>query len=398
MDFTLSAEQQALVDSVRRFREREYDFDKRRAIIGAREGMLEGHWQTFAELGWLGAGISEDAGGYGGGPIENALILEEFGRSLVVEPFVAHLVAARLLAEIAPQARADLIAAMIAGEERIVLAHYEAAGRGDARHVETIVEPQRNGFRLTGTKVLVAGGAQAGRFLVTARDGDGLSLFLVPADAAGLGRKSYRTLDNHRVADLLLDGVTVDAGALVGERRGAMDAVALALDHGVVALCAEAVGVMDQALWITRDYLKTRQQFGMPISNFQALQHRMADMLIETELARSMLYQALAALGRNDARARALGVSAAKVQIADAAAFVGAQAIQLHGGIGVTEEYSIGHFYRRLYVIARTFGDADVHLARYREIAFTGLNDEMRCAATTLPGLPPEPDMESTKT
>lgn len=368
MDFSLSAEQEALVDSIRRFREREYDFEKRHAVIRSPEGMREKHWRTFAELGWLGAGLPEEAGGYGGGPIENALILEEFGRGLIVEPFVAHIVATELLAALSPEACAERIAAMVSGEERLVLAHYEAEGRGDARYVETRAEPDGNRFRLTGAKSLVMGGANAHAFLVSARDGDGISLFLVPADTAGLTSKSYRTLDNHRVADMQLDAVVADM--LVGDRGKAMPAIERALDHGVVALCAEAVGAMDQTLWITRDYLRTRQQFGTAIGNFQVLQHRMADMLIETELSRSMLYQALAALGRDDADARAAGVSAAKVLIGDAAAIVGGQAIQLHGGIGVTEEHSIGHYYRRLFVIARTFGGNDVHLERYRSKAF----------------------------
>jgi len=370
MDFTPTAEQEALVDSVRRFRTREYDFEARRAVILSPEGMREAHWATFAELGWLGAGLAEAAGGYGGGPIETALICDEIGRGLIVEPFVAHAVALEALAVLAPDARADRIAAMIAGEERLALAHYEAAGRGDADHVETRAEPHGTGFRLAGAKALVAGGAQAGGFLVSARDGAGISLFLVPADAPGLAIRRYRTLDNHRVADLDLDGVAVGGDALVGLQSGAMPGIARALDLGAVAVCAEAVGAMDEALWITRDYLRTRRQFGTAIGQFQALQHRMADMLIEIELSRSILYHALAVLMRGDPAERAIGVSAAKVKIADAAAIVGGQAIQLHGGIGVTEEHAIGHYYRRLYVIARSFGTADTHLERYRALAF----------------------------
>jgi alkylation response protein AidB-like acyl-CoA dehydrogenase len=370
MDFTPTTEQAALADSVRRFREREYDFEARRAVTQSPGGMDEAHWATFAELGWLGAGLSEEAGGYGGGPIETALICEEFGRGLIVEPFVAHVVALEAIAALAPEARADRIAAMIAGEERLALAHYEAEGRGDADHVETRAERHGNGFRLTGAKALVAGGAQASGFLVSARDGEGISLFLVPADAPGLTIRRYRTLDNHRVADCDLDRVEVEGDALIGARGRAMPGIARALDLGAIALCAEAVGAMDAALWITRDYLRTRQQFGTTIGQFQALQHRMADMLIETELSRSILYHALAVTMRDDPQARALGVSAAKVKIADAAAVVGGQAIQLHGGIGVTEEHAIGHYYRRLYVIARSFGTADTHLERYRALAF----------------------------
>ncbi len=366
MDFTFSAEQTALQDSVRRFREREYGFEQRRLIVESPDGFSADHWKTFAELGWLGVGLGEEAGGFGGGPIETALIFEEFGRGLVVEPLAAHVVALQALVLAAGKGRQNLVAAMVAGEERIALAHFEPEGRGDSRHVSARVEAAGDGYRLSGHKALVIGGASADRFLISARDGDGVSLFLVDRNAPGLRLQIYRTLDNHRVADIWMEGVALDTASLLGPRGGALDAIETAVDHGIIALCADAVGAMDAALWMTRDYLKTRQQFGTTLNNFQALQHRMADMLIETELSRSILYQGLAALGFPDRDARQAGVSAAKVQIAKGGLFVGGQAIQLHGGIGVTEEHPIGHYYKRLFVIAQLFGNADHHLDRFR--------------------------------
>jgi alkylation response protein AidB-like acyl-CoA dehydrogenase len=372
VDFTLTSEQEALVDSVRRFREREYGFERRRPIVESARGRSPDHWRTFAELGWLGVGLPEEVGGYGGGPIENALIFEEFGRGLIVEPLIAHVIAAQLLARHSPGERADRLAAMIAGEERIVLAHLEPEGRDDRRHVGARAEWQGDRIRLSGHKSLVLGGPDADRLLVSARDAGGISLFLVDSDAAGLRRQAYRTLDNHRVADIWLENVAVGMAALVGRRGEAYEAIDASIDYGIVALCAEAVGAMDAVLWMTRDYLKVRQQFGTTLNNFQALQHRMADMLIETELSRSILYQGLSALETLDSEARRYAISATKTQVAQAGLFVGGQAIQLHGAIGVTEEHAVGHYYKRLFVIAHLFGGADHHRERCRESLLGG--------------------------
>lgn len=358
MDFAYSPEQEALHDSVRRFVEREYDWDRRLTLIRSDTGVDPAHWATFAELGWLGAGLSEEEGGFGGSAIENALIAEELGRGLVTEPFVGHVIATQLLAAIESDEASALIGALVMGEARVVPALQEASGRGDWRSVET----QVRAGTLTGGKSLVEGAAWADHYLVSARDGDALGIYLVSADTPGVSRTDYRTLDNRRVADLAFDNA--DA-TLLASGPTAQAAIDLAIDHGLVALCGEALGAMDAALWATRDYLKVRKQFGTAIGNFQALQHRMADMLIEVEMARSALYAALGAMQGNDADARAAAVSAAKVQASTGGVFVGGQAIQLHGGIGVTEELNISHYYRRLYVIARQFGDADLHLARF---------------------------------
>ncbi|AMK19862.1 MULTISPECIES: acyl-CoA dehydrogenase family protein [Sphingobium] len=360
MDFSYTSEQESLRDSVKRFVEREFDWEERFRIIRSTEGVAAGHWATFAELGWLGAGLSEEAGGFGGGAIENALIAEELGRGLVTEPFIAHVVATQLLAAIGGDVTADLIAGLVMGEKRIVPALQEPVGRGDWRLIDTKSESHV----LNGVKSLVEGGATAEQIIVSARDGDTTSLYLVDLQAPGVTRTIYRTLDNRRVADVCLENV---AGTLLASGPEAEAAINRAVEHGIVALCGEALGVMDAALWTTRDYLKVRKQFGTAIANFQALQHRMADMLIETEMTRSILFHALGTMAEGDDDSRAAAVSAAKTHASSGGIYVGAQAIQLHGGIGVTEELNISHYYRRLYVIARQFGDVELHLARFAE-------------------------------
>lgn len=363
MDFSLNGEQEALADSVRRFTERDYGFDARRRIVDSASGISDAHWAIFAELGWLGAGLSESSGGFGGGAIENAIIAERFGRALVVEPFLAAVLALQTLDALGDfDGRAALVDPVVAGETRLVLAHLEAAGRGDSKLVETEARAAGEGWALTGGKSLVLGAPSADRLLVSARDGDRVGLYLVEAHGPGCDLTSYRTLDNGRVADLRLD--CAPATLLASDAQSAIDA---ALDHATIVACAEAVGAMDAALWMTRDYAQTRQQFGKPIGSFQAYQHRMADMLVRTELARSMLYQGLVALV-GPAEQRATGVSAAKVVIGEAGLFLGREAIQLHGGIGMTEEYAIGHYYKRLFVIAHLFGNADRHVERFADL------------------------------
>lgn len=355
MDFDYSSEQDALRDSVRRFVEREYDWERRFALIRSAEGVSPAHWATFAELGWLGAGLSEEAGGFGGGATENALIAEELGRGLVTEPFIAHVIAAQILAAV----QSDAVADLVTGEKRIAPALQEAAGRGDWR----VIESEASGASgITGCKTLVEGATSADQLILSARSERGIGLYLVEAQGPGVTRKAYRTVDNRRVADIDLDKAPAVELATGPVAEAAIDN---AMNHGIIALCGEALGLMDAALWATRDYLKVRKQFGTAIGNFQALQHRMADMLIETEMVRSLLFHALGAMDGEDAAKRAAAISAAKATVSSAGLFVGGQAIQLHGGIGVTEELNISHYYRRLFVIARQFGDADLHLDRF---------------------------------
>jgi alkylation response protein AidB-like acyl-CoA dehydrogenase len=357
MDFNLTSEQEALADSVARFTARDYTFEARRKLIETGTGLDPAHWQTFAELGWLGAGLGEDAGGYGGGPVENMIILEGFGRALVLEPFLpVALVAAQTLTALPPSTlREMLIAEVVAGEAVTVVAHGELAARGAPDHVETVFE---NG-RITGAKSMVIGSHAANRLIVSARGPDGIGLYLVDPAATGIAARRYRLLDNQHAADLVFDGAPV-LETLAGPGEGEA-AISEGLAHGLTGVCAEAVGAMDAAIRMTRDYITTRRQFGTTLSTFQALQHRMADMLVELELSRSILYQGIAALDQPGAD-RTHALAAMKAIVSSAAMFVGRNAVQLHGGIGMTEEYAIGHYYRRLFVIAGQFGGESLHL------------------------------------
>jgi alkylation response protein AidB-like acyl-CoA dehydrogenase len=364
MHFSLTDEQMALKDSVQRFCERDYDFEHRRALLRGDDGFSRAHWATFAEVGWLGAGLSEEDFGYGGGAVETAIMQEAFGRGLVVEPYLScAVIAAQAIAAVGDAAQKEaLLSAIVAGETLAALAHNEVQMRGDDAEVITTATPDGAGWRLNGRKSFILGGPSADVLLVSAQTQAGISLFQVAADAPGVERIAYHAVDGRRVADVVLS----DAEAvLLGQVGAALPGIELAVDHGVVGLLAECVGAMDTALWLTRDYLKTRRQFGTTLNTFQVLQHRMADMLVETELARSMLLRAVACLSDADPASRRAGVSAAKVQICEAAVKVTAEAIQLHGGIGVTEEYIVGHFYKRAVLARGLFGSADFHLERF---------------------------------
>jgi len=368
MDLTHTSEQTALADSVARFAERSYQFNQRRAIVDGPEGFSREHMATFAELGWFGAGLGEAQGGFGGSAVETSVLFEGFGRMLLVEPLLAHAVlAVQALAALPASGDRDaLVEQAVMGSALLTLAHDEIEGWGALDWIGTRAEAAGGGYRLSGAKSRVLAGESADRLIVSARlsgaidEADGIGLFLMDASAEGLARRPYRLVDGSRVADLTLDGAPA---TLLAEGEAARTALANATRHGIVAICAEAIGAMDAALWQTRDFLKTRKQFGTPLGTFQALQHRMADMLIETELSRSMLLQALAALEADEPDDRAL--SAAKIAITRSALFVTGQAIQLHGGIGMTEELMVGHFYKRALVIASLLGDADHHFDRY---------------------------------
>lgn len=368
MDFALTEEQRALQDSVRRFVSRDYTFEARSSRQQA-DGFDAQVWQLFADQGWLGAGLPEHAGGYGGTAIESSLVLVELGRGLVLEPYsaVAVLTAQTLIAATPVAEHARRLEPLVNGQHLLAFAHREA-GQDACRHrLDTHAIERDGGYRLSGRKQLVLAGPQANSFLISARthgerdDADGLSLFQLPADSVGLTRQNYRLIDGTPVCDIAIENCQIPASALVGETGGARAAVEHAQDHAVVAVCAQAVGAMERAIEITTDYLRTRKQFGVAIGTFQALQHRLADMLIELEQSRAMLYRALSFLNAPAAEQR-LAVAATKAQIGKSARYVGAQAIQLHGGIGVTEEYSIGHYFKFLTVAEGLFGNTTAHL------------------------------------
>jgi len=373
MDFSLNEEQSLLRDSARRFVEQRYSFQQRKAIVAQPDGFSRECWRAYADFGWLGAGLPEDVGGMGGTAIETAILMEEFGRGLIVEPYLSCAVLAGGLVNAAGNEtqRRELLSPMINGERMLALAHGEPPARGDAAWVEARAVRRGGGWSLRGRKSRVLGGLNADVFIVAARtsgetpDCRGITLFLVKGDASGLKRENYRLVDRTRVSDLILDDVEVDSESVLGKVDGGFVPLQLALDEATVAVCAEAVGAMEHVLWTTRDYLKTRSAFGTTLSTFQALRHRMADMLVELEQARSIVHRGLASLRESDPEVRSHGVSATKIQVGESARFVGQQGIQLHGGIGMTEEYRVGHYFKRLSVIESLFGNTDFHVERY---------------------------------
>jgi alkylation response protein AidB-like acyl-CoA dehydrogenase len=348
VDFTLSPEQLMIKDGVDRYAAGAHGADD---------------WAQFAELGWLAIAAPEEVGGFGGA-VETLLLMEAFGRGLVSAPYVAQAVlpGAILIAA----GRTDLLELLVDGTQRFSVAYEEPGARYRPEAVATNATRDGDDFVLRGRKVRVLGAAGAQTLLISARTGDEITLFAVPAATAGLTRSPYASEDGHDVADVALDGVRVSAEAIVGVLGGGLELLEPALDRATAALCAEGVGLMAVMLEMTVKYTKERHQFGVPIGSFQALQHRMAEMYIELELARSMSY--FAAMTLEDAAgaaARRRGISAAKVQIARSGRFIGQNAIQLHGGIGMSEEYRVGHYFKRMTMVERLLGDSDYHLARY---------------------------------
>lgn len=369
MDFTLKEEQLQFADALQRWIARDYGFEARRAIIQSDAGVSEPAWATLAELGMTALPVPEAHGGFGGNGVDMFVVMQELGRGLVVEPYLATMVGAEFLR--LGGGHGALLERVSSGELKLACALGERQSRHDLSDVATRAERVGGGYRLQGEKKVVLHGAQAGVLVVSARSAgpqrglDGISLFAVPAQAAGVTITGYRVLDGMRAADVRFDGVGVPGSCLVGgegEGGAILDAAA---DYGAALLCAEALGAMQALFDTTLEYLKTRQQFGMPIAKFQALQHRMADMYIHLEQARSMAMLAAVKTGEPEPGARRRAVSAAKYRVGQAARFIGQQAIQLHGGMGVTDELPASHYFKRLSMIELAFGDADHHLARF---------------------------------
>jgi alkylation response protein AidB-like acyl-CoA dehydrogenase len=358
MNFDFNEDQRALADTVQRFVAKEYSFEKRRAIRDSNAGWSREVWQALADLGVLALNIDEDYGGLGYGPQETGLVMHAFGAGLLLEPYLATAVIAPAL--IRRTASADFqeqwLPAIASGESVIVLAH------ADARS-EPVTEL---GGNLTGRKAVVAHGGCADLLLVSARmPGGDTGLFAINAGSEGVAVRDYPTLDGQHAADIVLDNtpaLRIDAG-------GALDHIGAALDIGLAALCAEAVGIMQATVTATTEYLKTRQQFGQPIGRFQALQHRMADMLLHQEQARSMSYLAAMHCTNQDKPARQRTLSAAKVTVGQACRFIAQNALQLHGGMGMTDELMLSHWFKRLTAIEMSFGDTDSHLARFARLS-----------------------------
>ncbi len=357
MNFDLTEEQQLLKDSVTRLIADRYGFESRKGFQASSEGWSRELWRQYAEIGLLGVPFSEADGGFGGGPVETMLVMEAFGRALVLEPFLATVVLGGQLVAAAgtPEQKAAILPGVAAGETLLGLAATEPQSRWSLTHIAATASPAGDGWTISGEKLGVLGGDVADHLVVTARTPDGVvALFLV--DAADVVRSTYRMQDGLGAADVLLASTPAQALGGTAEALGHLESV---LDTATAMLCCEAVGAMDRMLWLTVDYLKTRVQFGQPISVFQALQFRAADMFVALEQARSMALVARLSLADDHVLARRRSVQAAKIQVDTSARLVGQEAIQLHGGIGMTMEYPVGHFVKRTTVIAKTFADTD---------------------------------------
>jgi pimeloyl-CoA dehydrogenase small subunit len=372
VDFDLSDEQRMLQDSVARLLADRCDFEQRQKYLAEPRGYSHELWSQYAEIGLLGLPFSEEDGGFGGGPVDTLIVMQSLGRALALEPYLATVVLAGGLLRDAgsPAQRASHLPGIAGGALTMAFAHSEPQARFALAHVETTARADGTGWVIDGAKRFVLSGDGADKLIVSARtrgganDRDGISLFMLDAQAIGVARRGYRTQDHGRAADFRFDAVRVEADALIGEASAALPVIERTVDVAIAALCAEAVGVMERAHELTVDYLKVRKQFGVAIGSFQALQHRAVDMLVAIEQARSMALYATMMCGEADADLRSRAMSAAKVQIGKSARLVGQEAIQLHGGIGMTEECHVGHYFRRLNVIETLFGDTAYHLGR----------------------------------
>ena len=375
MDFDLSEEQRLLKESIDGLLKTSYDFDQRKKYGAEKDGWSRATWGKFAEQGLLGLPFAESDGGFGAGAVETMIVMESLGRALVLEPYLPTVVIAGgfLRRGGSDAQKAAHIPGIIDGGKTFAFAQLEKDSRYDLGNVVTTAKKKGDGWVIDGEKFVVQNGEAADTLIVTARtkgaeaDRSGIGVFLVPRSAKGVTVKGYPTQDGMRAADIVFTGVEVGADAAIGDPENALPLIERVVDDARIALCSEAVGAMEESLKITVEYIKTRKQFGVPIGSFQALQHRAADMFVNLEQARSMAMLATMATDFEDARERATSVAAAKVQIGKSSRFIGQQSIQLHGGIGMTMEASIGHYFKRLAIIETTFGDTDYHLRRVGE-------------------------------
>jgi alkylation response protein AidB-like acyl-CoA dehydrogenase len=369
MNFNFTQEQQQFSDALRRWVEKDYTFEHRNKIVYSEKGVSGDAWATLVELGMTALPIPEEQGGFNGSAVDMLVVMQELGRGLVVEPYFATVMGTEFLKLAGKQE--TLLAQVAAGEIKLACALGEKQSRHELFNIATVCKPNDDGYLINGVKTVVVHGAQADQLIVSARgngnqrDTNGISLFVVPADTAGIVRRDYRTIDGQRAADISFSNVEVPASALLGNADAGWDILEAAADYGTTLLCAEAIGVMEVLNAATLEYLKTRKQFGIPIGKFQALQHRMAEMFIQLEQARSMATLAAVKVSSADAEERRRTVSAAKARVGQAMKFIGQQAVQLHGGIAVTNELPASHYFKRSAIIELTLGDTDHHLARF---------------------------------
>jgi alkylation response protein AidB-like acyl-CoA dehydrogenase len=375
MDFTYTETQDMIRDTLSRFLADTYDFDKRSKMIASDAGRDPGVWQALAqELGMLGAAFSEEHGGLGGGALENAIIMEELGKVIAVEPYLQTVVIGGGALKAVGGAVADaVIPEIIAGNVIIGFAYAEPHGRYDLANIRTTAKKDGAGYVLNGHKGVVYAAPWATHLLVTARSGgsgrerDGVSLFLIDAKTAGIVRRDYPTVDGFQASEIYFENAAIPGDALLGDEGAGLPLIEQIVDEATIGICAEACGVTERLHSGTLDYSKQRQQFGQPIGRFQVLQHRMVDMFMEVEQARSMTLMATLKLA-HAANERAAAVSACKAKVSLACKFVGQNAVQTHGGIGITQELAIGHYFKRATMIEGQFGSADYHFDRYERL------------------------------
>lgn len=375
MDFNFTEEQTMIRDSLARLIKDQYDFDTRRKVVASKEGWRPKMWAQFAELGLLAAPFSEDDGGLGGGPIDAMVVMEEFGKGLVVEPFLQSVVlGGGFLKRGSDGQKVEHLHPMIAGERVFAFAYAEPKGRYNLADLETTATKDGSGWKISGHKAVVVGAPWASHLIVTARtagarrDTKGIGVFIVAKDAKGVTTRDYPTVDGRRASEIHFDNVSVGADAVIGDAGNGLPLIETVTDEAIAALCAEACGAMKVAQSMTVEYSRTRKQFGTAIGKFQVLQHKMVDMFMEAEQSVSMTYMATLKLDEDEIT-RKKAASAAKVRIGQAGRFVGQNAIQIHGGMGMTDELAIGHYFKRLTIIDSEFGNVDHHLKRYTDLS-----------------------------
>tara|TARA_X000000368_G_scaffold246170_1_gene194480 strand:+ start:2390 stop:3517 length:1128 start_codon:yes stop_codon:yes gene_type:complete len=375
MDFTFNEEQTLIQDQVDQFVQKEYDWETRQSLSNSDLGFGEDNWKKFAELGWLGISVSEESGGFGGSAIESMLIMEAFGKGLVVEPFLETMIMSGGILDNhgSDQQKSSILEPAIAGEMQLALAYAEPQSRFNLSDVVTEAKEQGENFILNGYKSVVMNGPSADKIIVSARtsgsqmEEEGISLFIVDAASEGLNRTNYKTVDGKRASDITIENLSVSKENIIGPINSGFAILDSAIDTAILAISAEAVGAMEVLYKTTVEYTKTREQFGTAIGKFQVLQHRMVDMFMEYEQCKSLLYMATMKHEEGSADAKK-AISGLKYQVGKAGKFIGQQAVQLHGGMGVTDELNVGHYFKRLTTVGTIFGNTDYHLKKYTSL------------------------------
>ena len=375
MSFTFTEDQKLLSESANRFVLDEYDFETRRKILNQDGGFDKGNWAKFAELGWLALPIAEEYGGLGGSTVDTAVLLEALGRGLVVEPYQSSIVLGAELLQITgkEEQKKQQLPSVAEAKTLLSFAHIEPTSRFNLSHIKTKASKEGDCYVVNGEKAIVHNAETADFFIVSARtEGDvndhaGITLFVIPSNSEGIKLRSYPTIDGLRASELTLNAVKVDQKDILGSLHQAMPAIQQVVDRACVLLCAEAAGAMDTAVKLTGDYIKNREQFGQAIGSFQVLQHRAVEMLGAKDFSRALTYRAAGAIDQSNSSERARAVSAAKVEMGRSGKLIGQEGIQLHGGMGMTDDMPIGHFFKRLTMIDAIFGNVDFHRKRFAQ-------------------------------